>query len=155
MNRRTSGGSSDVCHCACQQLFKNLQTIRNSISLKDQPTIQNKNKRARVAVRYLPHKAAHRISELNLFLYLRISGVSLCGLVLVGFTLTTEPFRVGSCLMASGLIPSQENPTKTQVHLKLFSVHTNNMAASLLTTLRKYSCVITESLSTQIKTCRR
>jgi len=29
----------------------------------------------------------------------------------VGFTLTTEPFRVGSCLMASGLIPSQENPT--------------------------------------------
>lgn len=62
-------------------------------------------------VRHLPHKAAHRISELNLFLYLRISGVSLCGLVLVGFTLTTEPFRVGSCLMASGLIPSQENPT--------------------------------------------
>lgn len=65
-------------------------------------------------VRHLPHKAAHRISELNLFLYLRISGVSLCGLVLVGFTLTTEPFRVGSCLMASGLIPSQENPTETQ-----------------------------------------
>lgn len=66
------------------------------------------------AAGHLPHKAAHRISELNLFLYLRISGVSLCGLVLVGFTLTTEPFRVGSCLMASGLIPSQENPTATQ-----------------------------------------
>lgn len=62
--------------------------------------------------RHLPHKAAHRISELNLFLYLRISGVSLWGRVLVGLTLTTEPFRVGSCLMASGLIPSQENPTE-------------------------------------------
>jgi len=81
-------------------------------SLKDQSTLQeNKTMTVTVGVRYLPHKAAHRISELNLFLYLRISGVSLCGLVLVGFTLTTEPFRVGSCLMASGLIPSQENPT--------------------------------------------
>lgn len=74
-------------------------------------------------VRYLPHKAAHRISELNLFLYLRISGVSLCGLVFVGFTLTTEPFRVGSCLMASGLSPSQENPTETQYSEDLSSVH--------------------------------
>lgn len=60
----------------------------------------------------LPHKAAHRISELNLFLYLRISGVSLCGRVFVGFTLTTDPFRVGSCLIASDLIASLENPTE-------------------------------------------
>lgn len=62
----------------------------------------------------LPHKAAHSISELNLFLYLRISGVSLCGRVFVGFTLTTDPFRVGSCLIASDLIASLENPTERE-----------------------------------------
>ena len=49
----------------------------------------------------VPQRAAHRISELNLFLYLRISGVSLCGRVLTGFTLTTEPLRDGSALRAS------------------------------------------------------
>lgn len=68
----------------------------------------------------LPHKAAHSISELNLFLYFRISGVSLCGRVFVGFTLTTDPFRVGSCLIASDLIASLENPTekkKSKVHV--------------------------------------
>lgn len=85
-----------------------------ALPINDRSTLETKSERVRVTVRYLPHKAAHRISELNLFLYLRISGVSLCGLVLVGFTLTTEPFRVGSCLMASDLIPSQENPTETQ-----------------------------------------
>jgi len=71
----------------------------------------------------LPHKAAHSISELNLFLYLRISGVSLCGRVLVGFTLTTDPFRVGSCLIASDLIASLENPSakkKSKVHVISF-----------------------------------
>lgn len=41
----------------------------------------------------LPQRAAQRISELNRFLYFRISGVSLWARVLVGFTLTTEPFR--------------------------------------------------------------
>lgn len=44
-----------------------------------------------------PQRAAQRISELKRFLYLRISGVSLWGRVLVGFTLTTEPFRASSC----------------------------------------------------------
>lgn len=66
----------------------------------------------------LPHKAAHSISELNLFLYLRISGVSLCGRVFVGFTLTTDPFRVGSCLIASDLIASLENPTEKKKKIK-------------------------------------
>lgn len=67
----------------------------------------------------LPHKAAHSISELNLFLYLRISGVSLCGRVFVGFTLTTDPFRVGSCLIASDLIASLENPTEREKKKKV------------------------------------
>lgn len=80
---------------------------------KTRPPLRTKSKGSEWQP-HLPQRAAHRISELNLFLYLRISGVSLCGRVLVGFTLTTEPFRVGSCLMASGRIPSQENPTETQ-----------------------------------------
>lgn len=37
---------------------------------------------------YSPHKAAHKISELNLFLYLRISGVSGEPSCPVGVTLT-------------------------------------------------------------------
>lgn len=82
----------------------------------------------------LPHNAAHRISELNLFLYLRISGVSLCGLVLVGFTLTTEPLRVGSCLMASGRIPSQENPTATENIWDDFLAHRDCSCLPLLCT---------------------
>lgn len=41
---------------------------------------------------HAPHSPAHRTSVLNFFLYLRISGVSLCGRMLVGLTLTTEPF---------------------------------------------------------------
>lgn len=51
----------------------------------------------------LPHRAAHRTSELNFFLYLRISGLSLCGRMLVGLTLTTEPFLAFSLLTGSGL----------------------------------------------------
>lgn len=51
----------------------------------------------------LPHRAAHRTSELNFFLYLRISGLSLCGRILVGLTLTTEPFLAFSLLTGSGL----------------------------------------------------
>lgn len=94
-----------------EQLFTKPQTAPLAFSERPDYHSEHKGQSGRG---YLPHKAAHRISELNLFLYLRISGVSLCGLVLVGFTLTTEPFRVGSCLMASGLIPSQENPTETQ-----------------------------------------
>lgn len=38
----------------------------------------------------------------------------------VGFTLTTDPFRVGSCLIASDLIASLENPTerkKSKAHV--------------------------------------
>lgn len=50
----------------------------------------------------LPHKAAQRTSELNFFLYLRISGLSLCGRILVGLTLTTEPFLAFSLLTGSG-----------------------------------------------------
>ena len=45
----------------------------------------------------LPQRAAQRISELNRFLYFRISGVSLWARVLVGFTLTTEPFLTSYC----------------------------------------------------------
>lgn len=41
-----------------------------------------------ILVAYLPHKAAHKISELNLFLYLRISGVSDDTSCPVGVTLT-------------------------------------------------------------------
>lgn len=47
---------------------------------------------ARPSNLFSPQSAAHRISELNFFLYLRISGVSLGGRVLVGFTLTIDPF---------------------------------------------------------------
>lgn len=50
----------------------------------------------------LPHKAAQRTSELNFFLYLRISGLSLCGRIFVGLTLTTEPFLAFSLLTGSG-----------------------------------------------------
>lgn len=49
----------------------------------------------------VPHRAAHRISELKRFLYLRISGVSLWGLMLVGLTLTTEIFRASFSLACS------------------------------------------------------
>lgn len=38
--------------------------------------------------RLTPHRAAHRISELNRFLYFRISGVSLVASWVVGVTLT-------------------------------------------------------------------
>lgn len=38
--------------------------------------------------RFTPHNAAHKISELNLFLYFRISGVSLVASCDVGVTLT-------------------------------------------------------------------
>ena len=58
---------------------------------------------------HLPQSAAHRISELNLFLYLRISGVSLGGRVLTGLTLTTEPLRDGSDLRGSASRPSWPN----------------------------------------------
>lgn len=54
-----------------------------------------------------PHSAAHRISELNLFLYLRISGVSLGGRVLVGLTFTIDPFLT-SIFSCSNLEPSEE-----------------------------------------------
>lgn len=50
----------------------------------------------------LPHNAAQRTSELNFFLYLRISGLSLCGRIFVGLTLTTEPFLAFSLLTGSG-----------------------------------------------------
>jgi len=50
----------------------------------------------------LPHKAAQMTSELNFFLYLRISGLSLCGRIFVGLTLTTEPFLAFSLLTGSG-----------------------------------------------------
>lgn len=50
----------------------------------------------------LPHKAAQRTSELNFFLYFRISGLSLWGRIFVGLTLTTEPFRAFSLLTGSG-----------------------------------------------------
>lgn len=49
----------------------------------------------------LPQRAAHRISELKRFLYLRISGVSLWGLMLVGLTLTTEILRASFSLACS------------------------------------------------------
>lgn len=52
-----------------------------------------------------PHRAAHRISELNLFLYLRISGVSLGGRVLVGLTFTIDPFLT-SIFSCSNLEPT-------------------------------------------------
>lgn len=61
-------------------------------------------------ISHIPQSAAHRISELNLFLYLRISGVSLGGRVLTGFTFTTEPFRDGSDLRGSISLPSCPNP---------------------------------------------
>ena len=51
-----------------------------------------------------PQSAAHRISELNLFLYLRISGVSLGGRVLVGLTFTMDPFLT-SIFSCSNLEP--------------------------------------------------
>ena len=63
---------------------------------------------------FLPQRAAHRISELNLFLYLRISGVSLCGRVLTGLTLTTEPFRDGSALSASASRASFAYPIRSK-----------------------------------------
>ena len=106
-------GMSRVFHLTHKQCSPSPPDIPSCTSPNDRSTLENKSIRAGVAPRHLPHKAAHRISELNLFLYLRISGVSLWGRVLVGLTLTTEPLRVGSCLMASGLIPSQENPTET------------------------------------------
>lgn len=52
-------------------------------------------------VTVLPQRAAQRISELKRFLYLRISGVSLCGLMLVGLTLTTEILRASLSLACS------------------------------------------------------
>lgn len=54
-----------------------------------------------------PQSAAHRISELNLFLYLRISGVSLGGRVLVGLTFTIEPFLT-SIFSCSNLEPTHK-----------------------------------------------
>ena len=110
---QSAQGMSRVFHLTHKQCSPSPPDIPSCTSPNDRSTLENKSIRAGVAPRHLPHKAAHRISELNLFLYLRISGVSLWGRVLVGLTLTTEPFRVGSCLMASGLIPSQENPTET------------------------------------------
>lgn len=56
----------------------------------------NTHGHARMHTQLLPQRAAQRISELNLFLYLRISGVSLTGRVLVGLTLTMEPFLTSS-----------------------------------------------------------
>lgn len=41
--------------------------------------------------RLTPHNAAHKISELNLFLYFRISGVSDVMSCVVGVTLTFGP----------------------------------------------------------------
>jgi len=64
----------------------------------------------------LPQRAAHRISELNLFLYLRISGVSLGGRVLTGLTLTTEPLREGSDLSGSASRPSCPNAAGGRGH---------------------------------------
>lgn len=57
----------------------------------------------------VPQSAAHRISELKRFLYLRISGVSLCGLMLVGLTLTTEIFLASFSLACSCLNSSLAN----------------------------------------------
>lgn len=57
--------------------------------------------RESVSVTVSPQRAAHRISELKRFLYLRISGVSLCGLMLVGLTLTTEIFLASLSLACS------------------------------------------------------
>lgn len=57
-----------------------------------------------------PQRAAHRISELNLFLYLRISGVSVGGRVLVGFTFTMEPFLT-SIFSCSNLEPKDKGKT--------------------------------------------
>lgn len=59
--------------------------------------------------RGLPHKAAQRISELKRFLYFRISGVSLWGRMLVGFTFTTEIFRASFSLACSCLSSSLVN----------------------------------------------
>lgn len=56
-----------------------------------------------------PQSAAHRISELKRFLYLRISGVSLCGRMLVGLTLTTEILRASFSLACSCLSSSLAN----------------------------------------------
>lgn len=53
-----------------------------------------------------PHSPAQRTSVLNFFLYLRISGESLCGRMLVGLTLTTEPFLWFSLLIGSPLLPA-------------------------------------------------
>lgn len=57
----------------------------------------------------LPHRAAQRISELKRFLYLRISGVSLWGRMLVGLTFTTEILRASFSLACSCLSSSLVN----------------------------------------------
>lgn len=56
-----------------------------------------------------PQSAAHKISELKRFLYFRISGVSLWGLMLVGLTLTTEIFLASFSLACSCLSSSLAN----------------------------------------------
>lgn len=57
----------------------------------------------------LPHRAAQSISELNRFLYFLISGVSLWGRMLVGFTFTTEIFLASFSLACSCLRSSLVN----------------------------------------------
>ncbi len=68
-----------------------------------------------ITVNYIPQRAAQRISELNLFLYLRISGVSLCGRVFTGFTFTTEPLRDGLSRRPSLLKPVEKTYSYNQL----------------------------------------
>lgn len=100
-----------------------------------------------------PHRAAHRISELKRFLYLRISGVSLCGRMLVGLTLTTEILRASlsracscSCFSSSSA-NSAENKFKTHLRamraLTSFSWMTWFIAVALERTTTGYLTVLT------------
>lgn len=52
----------------------------------------------RILLYNIPHSEAHKTSELNLFLYFLISGVSSKLLAVDGdtFTFTKDPFRPGS-----------------------------------------------------------
>lgn len=63
-----------------------------------------------------PHRLAQRISALNFFLYLRISGASLWGRMLVGLTFTTEPFLWGR-LMHGSHLPFTDRQRKRFIHV--------------------------------------
>lgn len=86
--------------------------LRNLTAIYRQPLLllPSLNTHAQ-ALLSLPHKAAQRTSELNFFLYLRISGLSLCGRIFVGLTLTTEPFLAFSLLTGSGFALDAEKDT--------------------------------------------